>query len=506
MVLFSNYTIFANSMRKRLTAIFIFAALLIAGGYLYFSGKGQQRVVPSKGNAEWDVQHHLDSAIEYIDHQRYEQAMVQLKEAEKLLPIIDDDSLGYRVCIYIGWINDQAGAYNTALDYEQMAKIYADSTRNTHCIVNALVHQVTTLNNMGHDDEGKRINNIAMRYFNEADADQQSAILRNRAYYQMLSDSLDNAEQLAYRAAMIAEDSTAMGNALSLLCRINMRLGQEEEAQMLMSMIPMTENLTLRYNRLQNQSELLERQGDLKGALMAQKMLLQMNDSLAKQRAELDIMRVQNQFDQQWHKRRTAERGYKMSILIIVLLLLIGALIYLYHRRSQGLHRQFQKRLDDVRSEMNQLLSTRNARISDLKAALDDSIKEIDSMKQRIPSSYGADEAYARIAQLKRGVDVINAMLEGKNISQFGKLEQQAAEEALLTINHQLAAGLATARQTLTPKETFFCIMEHYGRTDQEKAEAFCCTEQALRSTKSRLIKKINLAVLHSSGTQTTTT
>ncbi len=493
-------------MRKRLTAIFIFAALLIAGGYLYFSGKGQQRVVPSKGNAEWDVQHHLDSAIEYIDHQRYEQAMVQLKEAEKLLPIIDDDSLGYRVCIYIGWINDQAGAYNTALDYEQMAKIYADSTRNTHCIVNALVHQVTTLNNMGHDDEGKRINNIAMRYFNEADADQQSAILRNRAYYQMLSDSLDNAEQLAYRAAMIAEDSTAMGNALSLLCRINMRLGQEEEAQMLMSMIPMTENLTLRYNRLQNQSELLERQGDLKGALMAQKMLLQMSDSLGRQRAELDIMRVQNQFDQQWHQRRTAERGFKMSILIIILLLLIGALLFLYHRRSQGLHRQFQKRIDDMRSEMNQLLSTRNARISDLKAALDDSIKEIDAMKKQLPSSYGADEAYARIAQLKRGVDVINAMLEGKNISQFGKQEQLAVEEAALTINHPLAAALATARQPLTPKETFFCIMEHYGRTDQEKAEAFCCTEQALRSTKSRLIKKINLAVLHSSGTQTTTT
>lgn len=492
-------------MRKRLTAIFIFAALLIAGGYLYFYGN-RRHATPTKSTAEWNAQHHLDSAIEYIDHQRYEQAMVQLKEAEKLLPIIADDSLGYRVCIYIGWINDQAGAYNTALDYEQMAKIYADATKNTHCIVNALVHQVNTLSNMGHDDEGKRINNIAMRYFDEVDPDQQSALLRNYAYYLMLADSLDKAEQSAYRAAMIAEDSTAMGNALSLLCRINLQQGEEEEAQMLMSMIPMTENLSLRYTRLQNQSDLLERQGDLKGALMAQKMLLQMSDSLGRQRAELDIMRVQNQFDQQWHQRRTAERGFKMSILIIILLLLIGALLFLYHRRSQGLHRQFQKRIDDMRSEMNQLLSTRNARISDLKAALDDSIKEIDAMKKQLPSSYGADEAYARIAQLKRGVDVINAMLEGKNISQFGKQEQLAVEEAALTINHPLAAALATARQPLTPKETFFCIMEHYGRTDQEKAEAFCCTEQALRSTKSRLIKKINLAVLHSSGTQTTTT
>ena len=476
-------------MKKQATVILLLSVLLATSCNV-------RRTAPITSGAEWETTQHLDSAIEYIDHQRYEQAMVQLKEAEKLLPIISNDSLGYRVCIYIGWVNDQAGAYNTALDYEQMAKIYADSTKNTHCIVNALVHQVGTLNNMGRINEGRRINDIAMRYYDGADADQQSALLHNRAYYLMKDDSLETAKQLAYRAAMVAEDSTAMGNALSLLCRINLQQGNEQEAQMLMSMIPMTENLQLRYNRLRNESELLERQGDLKGALTTQKMLLQMSDSLAKKRAELDIMRVQNQFDQQWHLRRSTERSYKMSVLIIVLLLLLSAVAFLYHRRSQALHRQFQKRLDDVRGDMNQLLSTRNARISDLKAALDDSLKEIDEMKRRLPSSYGADEAYNRIARLKRGIDVINAMLSGQNISQFGKLEQQAAEEALFTINHQLAAVLSTARQTLTPQETFFSIMEHYGRTDQEKCDAFCCTEQALRSTKSRLVKKISFATI----------
>ena len=48
----------------------------------------------------------------------------------------------------------------------------------------------------------------------------------------------------------------------------------------------------------------------------------------------------------------------------------------------------------------------------------------------------------------------------------------------------------------LTPKETFYCIMQYYGKTEQQKAQCFCCTEQALRSTKSRLGKKLDLSRL----------
>ena len=48
----------------------------------------------------------------------------------------------------------------------------------------------------------------------------------------------------------------------------------------------------------------------------------------------------------------------------------------------------------------------------------------------------------------------------------------------------------------LTPKETFYCIMQYYGKTEQQKAQCFCCTEQALRSTKSRLSKKLDLTSL----------
>ena len=55
-----------------------------------FACTPEKRVTTAE-SAEWEAHLHLDSAIEYIDHQRYEQAMIQLKTAEKLLPVLTGD-------------------------------------------------------------------------------------------------------------------------------------------------------------------------------------------------------------------------------------------------------------------------------------------------------------------------------------------------------------------------------------------------------------------------------
>ena len=97
----------------------------------------------------------------------------------------------------------------------------------------------------------------------------------------------------------------------------------------------------------------------------------------------------------------------------------------------------------------------------------------------------------ADIVRTKQGVDVLYAILHNENISQMGKREQLAVTETLHIVDPTLAGILSSVE--LTPKETFYCIMQYYGKTEQQKAQCFCCTEQALRSTKSRLGKKLDL-------------
>ncbi len=100
----------------------------------------------------------------------------------------------------------------------------------------------------------------------------------------------------------------------------------------------------------------------------------------------------------------------------------------------------------------------------------------------------------ADIVRTKQGVDVLYAILHDENISQMGKREQLAVAETLHILDPTLADIISSVE--LTPKETFYCIMQYYGKTEQQKAQCFCCTEQALRSTKSRLGKKLDLSTL----------
>ena len=100
----------------------------------------------------------------------------------------------------------------------------------------------------------------------------------------------------------------------------------------------------------------------------------------------------------------------------------------------------------------------------------------------------------ADIVRTKQGVDVLYAILHNENISQMGKREQLAVTETLHIVDPTLSGILSSVE--LTPKETFYCIMQYYGKTEQQKAQCFCCTEQALRSTKSRLGKKLDLSRL----------
>ena len=100
----------------------------------------------------------------------------------------------------------------------------------------------------------------------------------------------------------------------------------------------------------------------------------------------------------------------------------------------------------------------------------------------------------ADIVRTKLGVDVLYAIQHDENISQMGKREQLAVAETLHIVDPTLADIISSVE--LTPKETFYCIMQYYGKTEQQKSQCFCCTEQALRSTKSRLGKKLDLSRL----------
>ena len=175
-----------------------------------------------------------------------------------------------------------------------------------------------------------------------------------------------------------------------------------------------------------------------------------------------DVMDVQWQVEQ----AKTSHERQLYAIAIILLLLISGIVCFWYIHRMRAQALMYQQRIDKVHQQL---------------------LNKESSLPQL--ATLSIDEA-------KQGIDVLFAIINDQNISQMGKEEEQAVLKALPLLDATLATLLAKVSSPLTPKETYFCIMEYYGKNDHQKAHSFCCSEQAIRSTKSRLNKKIDLSIL----------
>lgn len=185
-----------------------------------------------------------------------------------------------------------------------------------------------------------------------------------------------------------------------------------------------------------------------------------------------NVMDVQSKVEQ----AKAGKQRHTFAIIVLLLLLALGAVAYWYVHRMKALSRLYQQRIDRVRE------------------SLPTSIPSLEEREQT------PEYEKIEIGDAKTGIDVLFAIINDQNISQMGKHEEQAVLKTLPLIDATLSDLLSQATATLTPKETFFCIMEYFGKSDRQKSHSFCCSEQAIRSTKSRLNKKIDISVFHLDG------
>jgi hypothetical protein len=188
----------------------------------------------------------------------------------------------------------------------------------------------------------------------------------------------------------------------------------------------------------------------------------------------MNVMDVQLLVEQEKSGRQ--QQYYMLAI--ILLLFLSGGIAWWYLHRMKSLRGLYQQRIALTR----QLLGDHG----------DGDSENGSPLKQ----NESRDTNPLDIAETKLGFDVLYAIINDQNISQMGKREEQALLKVLPMVDTTLCTILAKASSPLTPKETFFCLMEYYGKSDHQKALSFCCSDQAIRSTKSRLNKKLDIEKL----------
>ena len=206
---------------------------------------------------------------------------------------------------------------------------------------------------------------------------------------------------------------------------------------------------------------------------------------------DIEIVQIQDRYEVAMAQREALQLQLYIAYLLILLILVTGGIIVWFRRRMHQQLLNYRKQQEETELNIQLTLQRKDATIDEMKAEIDSKLNELEQLKKKIPTHNRETETSVSIEQTKLGIDALYTILKGGNISQMGKREQQAVCMIMPNVDYDLAYILNNPRYAFTPKETFYYIMEHNGMTDEEKATAFCCTGQAIRSIKSRMKKKM---------------
>ena len=206
---------------------------------------------------------------------------------------------------------------------------------------------------------------------------------------------------------------------------------------------------------------------------------------------DIEIVQIQDRYEVAMAQREALQLQLYIAYLLILLILVTGGIIVWFRRRMHQQLLNYHKQQEETELNIQLTLQRKDATIDEMKAEIDSKLNELEQLKKKIPTHNRETETSVSIEQTKLGIDALYTILKGGNISQMGKREQQAVCMIMPNFDYDLAYILNNPRYAFTPKETFYYIMEHKGMTDEEKATAFCCTGQAIRSIKSRMKKKM---------------
>ena len=206
---------------------------------------------------------------------------------------------------------------------------------------------------------------------------------------------------------------------------------------------------------------------------------------------DVEIVQLQDLYEVALAQRKAVELKLYIAYLLLTLILVsIGITIWFRRRMRQQLQ-FYRQQQQETEHNIQLTLRRKDATIDVMKAEIDSKLDELNQLRYSIKAHNKNIKTSDSIEQIKLGIDTLYTILKGGNLSQMGKREQQALNMIMPNYDYELSYILNNPRFALTPKECFYYIMEHYGIEDDLKAQAFCCTAQAIRSIKSRLKKKL---------------
>lgn len=398
------------------------------------------------------------------------QAFTEMKKAEAVAENIDDLSIRHKIIESLTDWNMSEHQYQLAMTYGKQNLALSTMAGNNNWTAYAMVFISQIYAGMGKPDSANHYLDKCINYMKDV-PDSQRVDFYNYVAALTMKIDLSKAYSYAMKGNAIRENSMSYAtlakiryregdnNAVDSLCNKALRLANSPVERILV---------------LQQTMRLYAKQKRYDQAYHTSMALIKARSIEAQQREEHNAHNVQASYDYERQSQQFQQKVF-WAIFIIIILILISALIFLYHRykmikvRKEAIQNQL---LLYIYREQNVNLNASN---KDMQSTIKSLSREVSDFKKRNAKIFYEGKAlYDHIMQ------------GGKTVS-WNKSDFVHFIEYYKMLDFPFGVLLEKEYKHLSPKSQFFMILYQMGKDDKEVSRVMGVSEVSIRSRKSRI-------------------
>ncbi|WP_314666068.1 tetratricopeptide repeat protein [Prevotella aurantiaca] len=406
------------------------------------------------------------------DQGQEKDAIVNVKKAEYTAEKLTSDNIKLKIYENLFIMNEEAEERLLALGYAKKVLRIASRAKDKVQLARACNNIAVAYNKLHQADSANFYITKSMEMLKYIPQKEQIYILNNIGA-QLIATNPQKAKAILLKAISIAP----MGAAYDNLATIYIREGDTDKANELW-------NKALKTNDMQVKTDVMHSRfihqcatADYEGATKTARQLIKTKDSLYMDWRENDIRSNQIAFDNIKAKQEY-ERKIEIGVFTIILLSLSLVLIFLFLR-----YRTYKTK---------NALATDQLRIKDFESQIAEFEKQGQEKQKEIESLYKKKEILLdkHRKTLREGHRLYTNIMEGQTIVFWRKKEFENFIEYYRLININFVDNLESEYDMLSPKNQFFLVMEHLGKSDKEIMRIMGLADGSIRSIRSRINKR----------------
>lgn len=401
---------------------------------------------------------------------RSEQAVVNLKEAEKLAKDLPDENLKHKIYNGLVTVNYSTANYELAMKYARRELASAQKTSNKLWLAHAYNHMSCMYDKSGNRDSSFYYIKKVIPFISQIPKDAQVYHLSNIGLYYLHNGDTLRAKEYLQKACLVSP----LPDPCNLLARIYYSEGNTKEAFLLWNKTLKRCDLESSIQIKETMLDLLYHSGKYKDAGKIATEIKLLKDSLVHQQQTIKIQELQLDYDHQQAINNTHNTIVKLitTFTIITIIVCIGFFVYRRNIKKEDYSRLL-------------LIKQYNERIAELEASGRSLSKEMNDLQQELN-----DAEERKTDSLICGHALYESILKGTTTVSWTKNDFECFLEYYKVMNKNLFIKLDADYINLSTLNKFLLVLQDMNMDNEQIKHILGFSTGALRSARFRIRSK----------------